>query len=186
MVRIRDPRKNVGQQVLQEVIDDINVSNIQVGEIITSTSGNTSLVSHGYSSTQLTMETSRRVPPREIGLHRRRSDDTVSSQYSRRKETTHEESTRDFSSGKKKDLPSVHQQTSTHQCRHCRIKVPGAKAPPQSLTNPELPSLGQYEKMITTPEKNLKQKKQVYRSSIPREEKLSDEREEGEIIDEYE
>ena len=40
--------------------------------------------------------------------------------------------------------------------------------------------------MITTPEKNLKQKKQVYRSSIPKEEKLSDEREEGEIIDEYE
>ena len=43
MVRIRDPRKsNVGQQILQEVIDDVNVSNIQVGEIITSTSGNTS------------------------------------------------------------------------------------------------------------------------------------------------
>ena len=134
----------------------------------------------------MTTETSRRAPPREIGLHRRRSDDTVSSQYSRRKETTHKESTRDFSSGKKKDLPSVHQETSTHQRRHCRIKVPGGKAPPRSLTNPELPSLGQYEKMITTPEKNPKQKKQVYRSSIPKEEKLSNEREEGEIIDEYE
>ena len=54
MVRIRDLRKsNVGQQILQEVIDDVNVSNIQVGEIITSTSGNTSRISQGYSSAQL-------------------------------------------------------------------------------------------------------------------------------------
>ena len=57
MVRIRDPIKsNVGQQILQEVIDDINVSNIQVGEIITSTSGNTSRILQGYSSAQLTRE----------------------------------------------------------------------------------------------------------------------------------
>ena len=57
MVRIRDPRKsNVGQQILQEVIDDVNVSNIQVSEIITSTSGNTSRISQGYSSAQLMRE----------------------------------------------------------------------------------------------------------------------------------
>ena len=52
------------------------------------------------------------------------------------------------------------------------------------MTNPELPSLGQYEKMISTPEKNPKQHKHVYRSSIPREEIVSNECEEGEIIDE--
>ena len=40
--------------------------------------------------------------------------------------------------------------------------------------------------MISTPEKILKQHKQVYRSSIPREEIVSNEREEGEIIDEDE
>ena len=67
MVRIRDPRKsNVGQQILQEVIDDINMSNIQVGEIITSTSGNTSHISQGYSSAQLMRERGQRASSREI------------------------------------------------------------------------------------------------------------------------
>ena len=170
MVRIKDLRKsNVGQQILQEVIDDVNVSNIQVGEIITSTSGNTSRISQGYSSAQLTTERGRRTSSREIVSQRNISDDRASSRCSIRNETTHKKSSRDFSSSSKKELTSVHQQIITNQRRRCRIKVPGGKAPPLTLRNPELPSLGQYEKMISTPEKNLKQHKHVYRSSIPRE-----------------
>ena len=187
MVRIRDPRKsNVGQQILQKVIDDVNVSNIQVGEIITSTSGNTSCISQGYSSAQLTRERGQRASSREIVSQRNISEDRASSRCSIRNETTHEKSSRDFSSGSKKELPSVHQQIITNQRRRCRIKVPGGKAPPLTSTNPELPSLGQYEKMISTPEKNPKQHKHVYRSSIPRKEIVSNECEEGEIIDEDE
>ena len=110
MVRIRDPRKsNVGQQILQEVIDDVNVSNIQVGEIITSTSENTSRILQGYSSAQLTRERGRRASSREIVSERNISDDRASSCCSIRNETTHEKSSRDFSSGSKKELPSVHQ-----------------------------------------------------------------------------
>ena len=168
MVRIRDPRKsNVGQQILQEVIDDLNVSNIKVGEIITSTSGNISHISQGYSSAQL-RERGQRASSREIVSQRNISDERASSRCSIKNETTHEKSSRDFSSGSKKELPSVHQQIITNQHRRCRIKVPGGKASPLTSTNPELPSLGQYEKIISTPEKNPKQFKHVYRSSIPR------------------
>ncbi|MCG8626323.1 MAG: hypothetical protein MJE68_30535, partial [Proteobacteria bacterium] len=63
----------------------------------------------------------------------------------------------------------------------CRVKVPGSRAP---LLTPDLPSLGKYASMISTPEKNSPPKTRKYKSSVPREETI--EREEGEIIDEEE
>ena len=69
--------------------------------------------------------------------------------------------------------------------KRCKIKSAGrnVRAP---MINPELPSLGAYEKMIKTPEKSPIQEKCQYTLSVPEEQPVDNEPEEGEILEDEE
>ena len=72
--------------------------------------------------------------------------------------------------------------------KHCKIKQAGCKVQAPFITqrNPDLPSLGRYSTMITTPEKNAKVEKRQYQLAVNKEHQSDEddsEREEGEIYD---
>ena len=71
--------------------------------------------------------------------------------------------------------------------KHCKIKQAGRKVHAPFITqwNPDLPSLGRYSAMITTPEKNAKVEKRQYQLAVNKEHESDEddsEREEGEIM----
>ena len=194
MVRIRDPRStHVGQQILQEVIEEATGSNRQICDIVSSGQNTSTLQAHNRKPTGRKQRSSSTdvvcssigITPTDtstvsVSLHNVPHVSGDLHQATKKNNTGDRQDSQTLPSPQSRHISAVHE---TKKCHSCRIKVPGERAPALFPENPDLPSLGKYQSLIKTPEKTPKQKKQVYKSSVPKEGTNVHELEEGEITD---